>query len=52
MRNERGYNSSLGPTRVGAIQTMLSDGPKSARVTVNRPGPVQSANGERCYGER
>jgi len=24
MRNERGYNSSLGPTRVGAIQTPVT----------------------------
>ena len=28
MRNEHGYNSSLGPTRVGAIQTPVRGGPK------------------------
>ena len=38
MRNERSYNSSLGPTRVGAIQTPVSVPQKPARV--NRPGPV------------
>ena len=33
MRNERSYNSSLGPTRVGAIQTPVSVAPKTARVS-------------------
>ena len=40
MRNERNYNSSLGPTCVGAIQTSVRGGPFSARV--NRLGPVRS----------
>ena len=39
MRNERSYNSSLGPTRVGAIQTPVRARPKPARV--NRLGPVR-----------
>ena len=34
MRNERSYNSSLGPTRVGAIQTPVSVAPKTARVSL------------------
>ena len=33
MRNEHSYNSSLGPTRVGAIQTPVSVAPKTARVS-------------------
>ena len=41
MRNERSYNSSLGPTRVGAIQTPVRARPKPARV--NRLGPVRRA---------
>ena len=37
MRNERSYNSSLGPTRVGAIQAPVRVGPKAARVTRHVP---------------
>ena len=46
MRNGHGYNSSLGPTSVGAIQAPVRGGPKAARVTRHPPVLVQSL-GER-----
>ena len=44
MRNERSYNSSLGSTRVGAIQAPVRVGPKAARV--NRPPPRSVPDGQ------
>ena len=37
MRNERSYNSSLGPTRVGAIQTPVSVPPETRPCQPPRP---------------
>ena len=47
MRNERSYNSSLGPTRVGAIQTPVSVPPETRPCQPPRPRTVRVAvNGD------